>query len=110
MLDELVRRIRSVFPTEKVIIPHMGRPSPKKEWKVRIVGANRPDEVEGMRDELKGSDILFISVKNLIGTDKEQFIRRLKVQCKQMDKHIYGMDRNWIFITGFEVECTPAGQ
>lgn len=113
MLDKLIHKIRSMFPTKRIVIPSLNRPSPDKEATVRIIRVGDPQEAADLRDEVKGSEILFINVYGLIGNEKEQFIKRLKIQCEPAGKEIYGIDRNWVVVTGLKVEGTgrqPAQQ
>ncbi len=104
MLEGFTRWFRSLFPSEDVTIPDVGRPSQKKELTVHIARAKDPDAAEELREELKRSDIVFLDVRDLIGPDKEKLVRRLKVQCGSTGREIYGIDRNWLVVTCLGVE------
>jgi hypothetical protein len=62
MLGKLVSRLKSFFRADQVILPHMGRPSPEKVGTVRIVQVDKPDDVNGLRDPVKGDLVLFLDV------------------------------------------------
>ena len=104
MLKKVLKKLTSSADDEHVILPTMEGPRPKKIIKTEIVIVKDSDDVTSIRPKLDELPIIFINVMALLGEGKKSFIKRLKTMAKQFDMKVYGIDKNWLIVTSYEVD------
>ncbi len=102
MLRKLFGRM---FGGEKIFMPSIGGPSPKKLSSVLIFRAREPEDINKLKKRLGNSRVAFIDVSSLLmGTERKSFVNRLQSLCKARKMRLYGIDRKWLVITAAELE------
>ncbi|MBR9689714.1 MAG: hypothetical protein GOV01_02365 [Candidatus Altiarchaeota archaeon] len=105
MLERFFKKIKNAFTRDHIIFPEMGRPVRAKTGSLKIVKVKASKDVGELRESLKTSAAVLINIKELpIGLERKSFAKRLKVFCKQFDKKVYGVDKNWLLVTKYKVE------
>jgi len=104
MIKKVLKKLTSSLGNEPIIFPSMDRIPPKKLIKAEVIIVKDSEDVVSIRPKLSDTPLLFINIMALLGENRRSFIKRMKVMAKQFDMEIYGIDKNWLIVTSYEVD------
>lgn len=104
MIKKVLKKLTASLGNEPIIFPAMDRPAPKKTVKAEIITIKDSEDVVSIRPKLSETPLLFLNIMALLGENRRSFIKRLKVMATQFEMEIYGIDKNWLIVTSYEVD------
>ena len=104
MIKKVLKKLTSPLGDEHVIFPLMDRQDVEKTIRAEVIDVKDAEDVVSIRPKLSETPLIFINIMALLGENRRSFIKRLKVMAKQFEMEVYGIDKNWLVVTSYEID------